>query len=509
MTTLARPDQDVLLRVTGLSKTFPGVRALDGVDLELRSGTVHALVGHNGSGKSTLIKSLSGFHRPDPGALFEWRDAAGAWRRSAAAGEVGSPIRVVHQNLGLVDGLSAVDNFALNGGFQPRRRGGIDWRAERHAAKEAIAPFGVRLDLDVPVGRLTQVQQTLVAIAIALRGCAPGEGVLILDEPTAVLPAKDARTLFATIARLRAAGNAILYVSHRLGEIFEISDTITVLREGRRVATAPTTEITRSELVRLMLGENDGPTERVARSGSEVAAIEVRDLRGRYLRGASFDVRRGEIVGFAGLPDDGREELPRVLGAGAAASSGAVRVGGVGPWMSVRSWRRTGVGYVTGDRAREGAFPTMTVQENLTLSALRSIGSRWLLTPRAERDFAATWATRVGIARRRLSEHLDNLSGGNQQKAVIGRALAKEPTLLVMSEPTAGVDIGTRLKIFALLAERAAAGLSIVVTSTDVDDLIALCDRVLVLQGGRVAGQLEGPRIDEPNLMRAMEGLGD
>lgn len=496
-----------VLRLLGVSKTFPGTKALDGVDLDLQAGEAHALVGHNGSGKSTLIKCLSGYHRPDPGAQLWWHDELADL--SSLADDV-DRIRFVHQSLGLVRELSVVDNLALRAGARRGRLGAIDRKAEAREADRLIRSFGVELDPRRPLSEATPVEQTIVAIAIALHGWNPEGGVLVLDEPTAVLAPSESARLFDVIRHLRTQGAAILYVSHRLQEVFDLCSRVTVLRGGRLVASTAVASLTPGDLVELMLGSGTRSEYRAAvQPPRTVPVLEVENLCGRFLKGASFSLHEGEVLGIAGLVDDGRTELPRILSDGVPYPvAGRVRAASLSDeWWDIRAWSAESVALVPPDRAKEGVIPQMSVAENLTLSTLGKLGRRGFLRKRLEQAAVDKWVGQLDVQLTHTRQPLRTLSGGNQQKVLIGRSLARTPQVLVMCEPTAGVDIGSRHAIFDLIAARAAEGLGVIVSSTDVDDLIGVCTRVLVLRDGRVAGELVGDVINDERLVHAMEGF--
>lgn len=501
-----------LLRVENLSKTFPGTRALTDVGLDIRPGEVHALLGHNGSGKSTLIKVLSGYHHPDPGArLFldgrPMHFGALVRGRHSRAGQ----ISFVHQNLGLVLELNAIDNLALHGGFARTRLGRVRWREQARIARRLMAPFAVDFDVTMPLSKVTPVERTIVAIAAALQGWDGDGGVLVLDEPTAVLPPGEVDRLFAIVDDLRARGAGILYVSHRLDEVFRLADRVTVLRNGRKVITRDVAGLTKSQLVHLMLGMEMEPDYRAA-VPDEVGArrlLEARNVSGTYLRDVSFTLHEGEVLGIAGLPDSGRDELPRVLtDMRRLATGGSVRLGGEsGSWTPLTGWRDTSVALLPPDRAREGIVGPMSVGENLSISVLDRFGSLLRLHQRRERRFCDDWVQTLDVKTTGLDASVQTLSGGNQQKVLLGRTLARDPRVLVMCEPTAGVDIGARHAIYDLVAEQVSGGLSVIVTSSDACDLLALCTRILVLHEGVVARELWAKDLTEHQLVQAMEGV--
>ena len=508
---IERSDQhrSTALRVLGLSKSFPGTQALSDVDLEIMPGEIHALVGHNGSGKSTLIKCLSGYHEPDVGAMAWWHDEPVEFADLGRSRGESGRISFVHQNLGLVNELDVIDNFALHGRYARTRLGTVDWATEESNARAMIAPFDIDIDVRRPLGEATPVQRTIVAIAAALQGWDPRGGVLVLDEPTAVLPPGEVEHLFRIIRDLRDRGAAVLYVSHRLEEIFGIADRVTVLRGGVRVVTREVEGLTQQQLVELMLGVGVVADYRAPLlPASDGLVLEASGLTGRFLRGASFSLSRGEVLGVAGLPDAGRDELPRILADRMPyAVGGRIRVAGSAAWMDISEWRNRPVALIPPDRAREGVIEQMTVAENLTLSVLDRLGSRWRLSKKRETAFVRGWMQRLDVVANDSSQALMNLSGGNQQKVLIGRSLARDPRVLVMCEPTAGVDIGARHAIYDLVAAQAATGFAVLVASSDVDDLIGLCSRVIVLHGGVVAAELNGDDINHYRLVHAMEGF--
>jgi len=500
-----------IVRIEGLSKTFPGTRALIDVDLDVRAGEVHALIGHNGSGKSTLIKVLAGYHTPDPGATFHLDGEPVTFER-LSHGRHGSDTRLnfVHQDLGLVLELNAIDNLALHGGFTTSRVGRVRWRQQIRRARRLMAPFDREFDVTQPLSRVSPVERTIVAVAGALQGWNTGHGVLVLDEPTAVLPPHEVERLFAIVRGLRERGAGILYVSHRLDEVFELADRVTVLRNGRRVITRDVAGLTKQALVEHMLGSEASANYH---AGLEPAAkqapeLEVRRLTGRYLRGVSFALYPGEVLGIAGLPVDGRDELPRLITDGCrSAIDGELRMPAMwNGWRDIRTGAGNGVALLPPDRAREGILTPMSVGENLSLSSLSRFGPMLRMSRAKEHRFTNQWIKRMTITTTGTNAPITTLSGGNQQKVLFGRVLAVEPRVLVMCEPTAGVDIGARQAIYELVAQQVRQGLSVIVASSDVGDLEALCTRVLVLREGAIVRQLEGSRLSERELVHAMEG---
>lgn len=496
------------LRVEGLSKTFPGVKALLGVDLDIRPAEVHALVGPNGSGKSTLIKVMSGFESADPGASVWLEGRPVGVGQLAHRGKGATGMAFVHQDLGLVLELSALDNFALRTGFERSRFGRISQREQARMARRLLEPLGVELDLTKPLSRVTPVERTMVAVAIALHGWDPRTGILVLDEPTAALPYHEVQKLTQVVRRLRESGAGILYVSHRLDEIFDLADRVTVLRNGRRVVTSPVSALTKRALVHHMLGEDAGlddvaPTENARRAET---ALEVAGISGSQVIDASFSVYKGEIVGVAGLIGSGSDELPRLLSdRGKHALTGDLRLAG-SDWKPVHRSHQDRIALVPPDRGREGVVQSMTVLENLTISQVGRLSTGPWLSRRAERTFATRWIKDLGVVTKGLDNRIENLSGGNQQKILIGRTLSRSPDVLILCEPTAGVDVGARAAIYQLIRAHVSEGLGVIVNSSDTGDLTALCDRVLVFRDGRICADLPASELSEKRLVQVMEG---
>jgi ribose transport system ATP-binding protein len=498
----ADDEGNVLVRIRGLGKTFPGQVALASVDLDIRAGEVHAIVGQNGSGKSTLIKILAGYHHPDPGGTVE----------ISGAGDGHGVLGFVHQDLALVETLNAVENIALERP-SPTRRGRIDRRGERERARGLLERLGRHVDLTVPLSELPAVERTLVAMARALDGVGRS-CVLVLDEPTAALPRPEVARLFAAIDQIRSEGGAVLYVSHRLDEVFEIADRVTVLRDGRRVATREISELDHEGLIELMLGHAlEREVRRRADRHTGEVALEVSSLSGGRIHDFSVSVRAGEIVGVAGLIGSGREHVAEAL-VGFLPGTGVVKVNGqVLGNRAPRAAMDAGLTLVPADRARHGVILEHSVAENITLPRLSTLVRALRLQRRAERRDAAAWIDRVGLVPRDPNRIIKTLSGGNQQKAVLARWLRARPKVLILDEPTQGVDVAAREAIHRLLHDAASLGLALLVCSAEIEeDLVDLCDRVLVMRGGRIAAQLAGTELSTNRIARetltAVEDLG-
>jgi len=498
----------VTLSLRGVSKTFAGQMALRDVAFDLSYGEVRALVGQNGSGKSTLIKLLAGYHQPDPGCVAEINGKPFDLGSAAAATSHG--LRFVHQDLALVLTMSVLDNLML-GREYPRGIGGrIAWRRARAQAREHLAQLGVVTDPSVPVGTLSMAERTAVAIGRALVDAGDGERLfIVLDEPTAALPQDEVGRLLETIGHLRQQGHGVLLVSHHLNEVLEVADTVTVLRDGEVVASVPRTDVDYGGLTELIVGHTihrASPAERVeaVRRTTGPTALSVRGLCGGRIEHLDLDVHAGEIVGVAGITGSGRESLAPLI-IGRLPRQGSVHVNG----RSIRSGQpkhaiEAGMASIPGERARYGIFANMHVRSNLTISGLdehRRFSRVQVGQERAEVD---EWIQRLRIVTRGADSPITSLSGGNQQKVLVGRALRTKPDVLVLDDPTQGIDIGARAQIHAVIEQCAADGMAILLVSTDTDELAWLASRVIVLAGGREhTSLLRGPELTENAIDRA------
>jgi ribose transport system ATP-binding protein len=494
-----------VLTVRGLSKTFVSTQALSEVDFDLRAGEIHALVGQNGCGKSTLIKVLAGFHQPDPGAEIRLAGEEIDLARTADAHDAG--FRFVHQDLGLVETLSTVENLMLGRPLSTARGGRIRWDAERRDAERRMADLGYHFDVQRPIAMLGAAQRTGVAIARALWDWETAR-VLVVDEPTASLPREEVAILFAALERVRKAGLGVIYVSHRLDEIFAIGDRVTVLRDGVRVGTWNVGDIDQDDLVRSMIGDEQlrPPHDRTPDSTGEIA-LDVSGLNGTVVEGVDIRVRRGEVVGIAGLTGSGREEiLPLIFGV--ASRSGEVRLGGRPVPANPRRAMRAGLALVPADRRGEGAILEMAVRENFSLTDLRRFATRFGFLSRArETNEVREWIRRLDVRPARPDALFGALSGGNQQKVVLAKWLRRRPTVLLLDEPSQGVDVGAKAVIHALARQVAADGASVIIASSDDSELCDTCDRVLVMRDGRIVAEVDGARLTTEELSRLQLGL--
>jgi ribose transport system ATP-binding protein len=495
----------------GLTKTFAGGRALDAVDLDVIQGEVHALLGENGSGKSTFIKILSGYHRPDPGGTVLIGGRELVFGRPASSYELGA--RFVHQDLGLVEAASISDNLAFGPGF-PTRLGTIKGRAARADALAALDVVELDVDPDLPISSLSPAQKTGVAVARSLRtDDGSNISLLVLDEPTARLPEEEVENLIGIVRSVARRGIGVLYVTHRLDEVFEIASTASVLRDGRKVSSEPVSGLTRERLIGQLLGDALEVPHRLKahKVGAGDPVLTVTDIRSESLREVSLQVAPGEIVGIAGITGSGREALCATVFGARARDAGEVRIQGADlpakrPDLAIGR----GVAYIPAERKTEGSFVDLSARENIAISSLGRFWKAPLIRRKAETSAARNWFDRFDVRPRdRINAPLSSFSGGNQQKVVFGKWFERQPALFLLDEPTQGVDVGAKAQLHEALFEAAANGAAILLSSSDTEELVTICDRVLVLRSGRVTSALSGGRLTPHDLSRATLGIDD
>lgn len=487
-------DQTELLRMEGVTKSFPGVRALDGVDFDLRRGEVHVLLGENGAGKSTLIKMLSGAHRPDGGRILVDGDPV---RIHGAQDAERLGIATIYQEFNLIPALSVAENIFL--GRQPRRFGMIDRRKMNAAAAELLARVGVDVSPQTPVGALGIAKLQMVEIAKALSLDAR---ILIMDEPTAVLTTEEVDKLFRIVRKLRTDGVGIVFITHHLEEIAALGDRVTVLRDGRSV-TQVGADTPEDELVRLMVGRSIEAQYPRVRGDIGAPLLSVTGLtRSGTFHDVAFEVRAGEVVGLAGLVGAGRTEVVRaVFGADPYDRGTVVVLGKTLPRHNVSAAMDAGIGLVPEDRKGQGLVLDATVQENLGLVTLRRSTRAGFVDRSGQRRAAEKISAQLKVRMAGLGQHVRTLSGGNQQKVVIGKWLLADTKVLILDEPTRGIDVGAKVEIYQLINKLTASGHAVLMISSDLPEVLGMSDRVLVMAKGRIAGELPAHEATQDSVM--------
>ena len=494
------PDSDLLVSMEGIDKSFPGVQALSDCKFELRPGEVHALVGENGAGKSTIMKVLAGIYRPDDGRiLYRGRDVSIPSPR--AAQDLG--ISMIHQELNLMPHLTVAQNIFI--GREPRRMlpFWLDERALNAQAKAILQSLHLAIEPQTKVADLTVAKQQMVEIAKAL---SYNSEVLIMDEPTAALTESEIDELFRMIDGLRAKGVGIVYISHRLEELKRICDRITVMRDGRYVDTVLASETTIDRIISMMVGRTIYESAPDIPSGVEQPVVlEVKHLnRGNHLRDVSFNLKRGEILGFAGLMGAGRTEVARAIFGADPVDSGEIWVGG--KRVSIHSPRdavQSGIGYLSEDRKRYGLALGMDVETNVVMASLRKfLGNFGFVNGGRTREAARKYVTALAIKTPSLQQKVRNLSGGNQQKVVIGKWLTRDTDILIFDEPTRGIDVGAKSEIYKLLNELVHQGKSIIMISSELPEVLRMSHRIVVMCEGRITGELSAGEATQERIMR-------
>jgi ribose transport system ATP-binding protein len=500
-----------LFRIRNLSKTFGETTVLHSVDLDISPGTIHGLVGENGSGKSTLIKILAGFYDPDPGAQLQIRGTDVPVPVSpATAQRLG--LSFVHQDLAMVPSLSVAENMTINSLVAART-----WKLapsrERASVAGVLRSYNLGIDPAAPVSSLTQLQKAMVAIVRAIEGMKEnrerGEAsLLVLDEPTVFLPRSDRSTLFSLARMHTAAGGSVLFVSHDLEECLEVTDRISVLRDGRLQGHLTSAGASRADIIQLMVGhELEAVSHRgAAQSATRPAVFAVDSIAGATATDVSFSISAGEVVGITGLLGSGFEEVPYLAAGTFRDARGTLTVNGrpydlarIRPFDAVEA----GIALVPGDRARDGSVTSLTVLDNISLQSLRTYRRGIVLDWKAIKRAGDQLVREYDVRPPRLDVAYGTLSGGNQQKAMIAKWLHTRPRVLLLHEPTQGVDVGAREQIFAIVRQGAADGAAVLCASADQEQLALLCDRVLVMHDGRIAAELSGDQVSKAAITRA------
>ncbi|KPI18383.1 Monosaccharide-transporting ATPase [Actinobacteria bacterium OK074] len=492
------PAAEPLVAVRGLSKRFGGTLALADVDLDIRAGSVLALLGHNGAGKSTLIKVLAGVHRADAGRVTVGGHPLGT---DAASAEMS----FIHQDLGLVEWMTVAENIALGTGY-PRSAGLVSWRRVRRRAVEALEIVAGHLDPDAPLADLTRAERSLVAIARALSTRAR---LIVLDEPTASLPAADCARLFAVLHTLRDRGHAIVYVSHRLDEVFQVADSFAVLRDGRLISRGRLADHGPDRIVHDIVGHEPAAHRPSLGRGNGATVLRLTGVAAPGVGPVDLALHAGEVLGMVGLTGAGHMDLGRALAGAGTLLDGEVLLDGA-PYRpgSVAAAVDAGIGLVTSDRQEEGCAPDLSVRENFLANPRADGCGPWQwINPRRERAEAAALVERFGVRPANGEAPIATLSGGNQQKVMIGRWLRTGRRVVILEEPTAGVDVGAKAEIYRLLDAALAEGLAVLLISTDFEEVAAVCHRALVFARGAVTAELTGDTLTVTGLTHAASAM--
>ena len=481
---MIQTEENDILVLRNVSKSFPGVKALSNVNLDLKRGEVHALIGENGAGKSTLMKILSGAYKKDEGQIFiDGKEVSIESPRMAE--QLG--IAIIYQELNLMNGLSVAENIYI--GRQPKKRGAISWKTMYKQAQLLLDSLGISIDVKRKVGSLSVAQQQMIEIAKAIGLDAK---VVIMDEPTSSLTTQEIQILFSIIKRLKKQQVSIIFISHRLDEIFEISDRLTVLRDGQYIGTKNTKDTDRNELISMMIGRE--LTQQYPARESRIGDIllQVKNLSGvTKIKDVSFEVHRGEVLGFAGLVGSGRTETMRLIFGADTRKSGAIilnnkEIRANNPRNSIRS----GIGFVTEDRKGEGLLLPFTVSFNISLIAIEKIKKWRILNMKLDIEAAKKYVDELRIVTPSVRQKVVFLSGGNQQKVVLSKWLFSDSEVIIMDEPTRGIDVGAKREIYEIINRLASEGKAVIVVSSELEEVMGICDRILIMREGSVAGEV-------------------
>lgn len=492
----------MLLEMKHITKSFPGVRALDDVSLELERGEVLALVGENGAGKSTLIKILSGAYTQDEGTVY----LDGVKREHVTPiSAIRDGISVIYQELNNVDQITVAENIFL--GCLPRcgPMKIVDYKTLHKKAKEMLDEVGLKIDPFTPLEKLSIAQKQLVEVAKAL---SKDIKILVMDEPTAALNNQEIEIMFRLIRGLAKKGIAVLYISHRMEEIFELSDRVMVMRDGKSVASMPTAQVDTQRLISLMVGREIHDLYPSRSCKTSDICFSVNELCTERLHEISFDVKAGEVVGLFGLMGCGRTEIARAIFGADRRKKGHMELEGreITP-ISPFEAKRNGIAYIPADRKKDGLMLVHSVSANMTISVLEKIKKHHLLNKKAEQSLVVEWIHRLAVKTPSPSTVINSLSGGNQQKVVLAKWLATEPKLLILNEPTRGIDVGSKTEIYRLMNELCEQGLGIIMISSDLPEVMGMSDRIVVICDGRVGGVMERDEFTQDAIMAKAIGL--
>jgi len=486
----------IVLKMDNITKTFPGVVALDDVSIDLYKGEVLGILGENGAGKSTLIKILAGNYIKDSGDIYV---DGQKFEIKGPAEATASGIRVIYQELNTLNNLTVAENIFVGEQIVKGPFRTVDWKAMTKKAVELLDSLNVKLDPNAIIGDLTVSEKQIVEIAKAISKEAK---ILVMDEPTAALSAEETQSLFKIIGTLKARGVSIIYISHRLKEIFEITDRVTVLRDGKKVDTTNTKDTTANRLVELMVGRDikEMYPKRKVPIGDVI--MQVEDLSAEGFSGISFELKKGEILGIFGLLGSGRTSLVKALFGANKIKSGSIKINGRQVSLkSPNAARNEKIGLVPLDRKAEGLALIMGVKQNITLANIEDIGKSFLISKATERNKAQNWVKEVGIKTPTLEQEVNSLSGGNQQKVVLAKWLESGSQIIILNEPTRGIDVGAKIEIYKLMQDLCERGSSVIMISSELPEIMSIADRIIVMSKGRFTGQYQTEDATEEGLL--------
>ncbi len=489
-------NREIILDIRGLTKEFPGVKALDNVSFQVKKGSVHALVGENGAGKSTLIKILTGVYQATSGD-FLFKGEVAHVKKPLDAQRMG--LSVVHQELKLVETLSIAENIFL--GRPHTGKGGlVNWKNMCNAAQKLVDELNIKLDVNQEVSHLSVAQKQIVEICKALSFNAE---LIIMDEPSATLTDNELNCLFDIIDNLKQRGITVIYISHRMEEIFKIADTVTVLRDGTHIQTLPITQVDRQQLISLMVGRPLGDEYPKMEAKIGDIALEVRNVcREGVLHDINFNVRHGEIVGLAGLVGAGRTETARVIFAADKMTGGQIFINGKEVHIrTVREAIQNRIALIPEDRKQQGLILSMSIKNNTSIVDLNNVCVNGLMSERKERELAREMVKKLNIVTPTEEKEVQLLSGGNQQKVVLAKWLAVDSDIMIFDEPTRGIDVGAKAEIYKLMCTQAQRGKAVIMISSDMPELIGICDRIYVMREGTISGEVDRSNMSQEAIL--------
>ena len=487
-------EKDIILSMNGITKEFPGVKALDNVTIQVQRGTIHGLVGENGAGKSTLIKVLAGIYQPDAGEVV----LNGQTQHFATPIEARrAGISVVHQEIKLAEPLSVAENMFLGNIMMKGKL--VDWAGMRARAREIVDDLGMDIDVNAQVSSLTVAKKQIVEIMHAIN---TNSQVLVMDEPSAVLTDRELEVMFRIVKQLREKGITIIYISHRLDEVFDLCDNVSILRDGQHIATLPTAEVTRKDLITMMVGREMGqeyPKE-PGKIGDTI--LKVEHLTRGILKDISFEVKSGEVFGISGLVGAGRTELARAILGIDKLESGEVYVRGKAVhYHSFSDAIHDGLGLIPEDRKLQGLVQIMSVEKNITLVNMKRIIKGGVLSSSLETELSSDYAKKLRVSTPSMSTEVQYLSGGNQQKVVVAKWLFQESEILFLDEPTRGIDVGAKAEIYRLINQMVQEGRTVIMISSEMPELLGMCDRIMVMHEGHKKGELTQAEATQEKIM--------